>query len=211
MLRKRDSSWLSYAVLTLVIVCLAAGVASAQGDFYYLTYYTDALTPGAPGGTVHIVNPGTSLTKINANGRPINGNLCADIYVLNNDQQVVECCGCPLTPDSERTITININLLGNPDNPGLVTNDGVIKTISANAANGCDPTGDRVPLKPTPALRLWATHIQNEPVAPAFTETEEEFETAPLSSNELLNLENQCSAIFTSGSGPGVCACGFGD
>jgi hypothetical protein len=211
MLRKRDSRWLSCAVLTVVIVCLAAGIASAQEDFYYLTYYSDALLApaGAPSGTVHIVNPGTALTKINANGRPLNGNLCADVYVLNNDQQVVECCGCILTPDSERTINIDVNLLGNPDNPGLVTNDGVIKTISATPDPGCDPSGDRGAVKPVPSLRLWATHIQTRPTG--FAETEEEFETAPLSSNELLNLENQCSAIFTSGSGPGVCTCGFGD
>jgi len=208
MLRKRDSRWLSCAVLTVVIVCLAAGIASAQEDFYYLTYYSDALVPGVSG-TVHIVNPGTALTKINANGRPLNGNLCADIYVLNNDEQVVECCGCILTPDSERTINIHTNLLGNPDNPGLVTNDGVIKTISATPDPGCDPTGDRGAVRPTPSLRLWATHIQTVPAG--FAETEEEFETAPLSSNELLFLENQCSAIFTSGSGPGVCTCGFGD
>ena len=210
MLRKRDSRWLSYAVLTVVIVCLAAGIASAQEDFYYLTYYSDARVPGAPSGTVHIVNPGTAMTRINANGRPLNGNLCADIYVLNNDQQVVECCGCILTPDSERTINIDVNLLGNPDNPGLVTNDGVIKTISATPDPGCDPSGDRGAVKPVPSLRLWATHIQTRPTG-TFAETEEEFETAPLSSNELLNLENQCSAIFTSGSGPGVCTCGFGD
>jgi hypothetical protein len=212
MLRKRDSSWLIYAVLTVVVVCMVAGFASAQEDFYYLTYYSDALAGivGAPSGTVHIVNPGTALTKINANGKPLNGNLCADIYVLNNDQQVIECCGCLLTPDSERTIAINTGLLGNPDNPGLVTNDGVIKTISATPNPFCDPTGDTHAVLPTPELRLWATHIQTR--APSgFAETEEEFETAPLSSNELLNLENQCSAIFTSGSGPGVCSCGFGD
>ncbi len=209
MLRKRDSRWLCFAVPTVVIVCLAAGIASAQSDFYYLTYYSDALVPGAPSGTVHIVNPGTALTKINANGRPLNGNLCADIYVLNNDEQVVECCGCILTPDSERTINIDVNLLRNPDNPRLVTNDGVIKTISATPDPGCDPTGDRGAVKPTPSLRLWATHIQTRPTG--FAETEEEFETAPLSSNEILFLENQCSAIFTSGSGPGVCSCGFGD
>jgi hypothetical protein len=211
MFRKRDSSWLRYTVLTIAVVCLAAGFAAAQQDFYYVTYYSEALVVGVPAGTVHIVNPGTALTRINGNGRPLNGNLCADIYVLNNDQQVVECCSCTLTPDSERTININTNLLGNPDNPRLVTLDGVIKVVSAAPNPFCDPTGDTRPVVPTPSLRLWATHFQVEPVAPTITETEEEFATAPLSSNELFNLENQCSAIFTSGSGPGVCSCGFGD
>ena len=201
---------MNFAIIT-AIVFLPAAVASAQEDFYYLTYYSFANTAGFPSATVHIVNPGTSLTKINANGRPLNGNMCADIYVLNNDQQVVECCGCLLTPDSERTLSINLNLLGNPDNVRLTTTDGVIKTISAPQNPTCDPTGDRSPVKPTPALRLWATHLQGGSVPSLVTETEEEFAMAPLSSNELLNLENQCSAIFTSASGPGVCTCGSGN
>jgi|ERR1035438_2538041 hypothetical protein len=220
MLRKRDSSWSSYTILTVVIVCLAVGVASAQTvdevtDAYQVTYYSNAKVIGAPDGFVHIVNPGTSVTTINANGKPLNGNLCADIYVLNNDQQVIECCGCTLTPDSERTLTININLLGNPINPGLVTPDGVIKVVSAayNLPKSpfCDPTADRAPIVPTAAVRAWATHIQAQPTVPLYPVTEEEFSAAPLSDNELSNLEDQCSSIYTSGSGPGICNCGFGD
>jgi hypothetical protein len=193
------------------------GIASAQtqdepADSYQVTYYSNALVPGAPDGTVHIVNPGTSLTTIDANGKPINGRLCADVYVLNNDQQVVECCGCTLTPNSERTLSINRDLLGNPVNPANVTPDGVIKIVSAafnvTTFPFCRP--DRPNIVPTAALRSWATHIQAQP-GPVFPETEEEFAAAPLSDFELSNLENQCSAIFTSGSGPGVCRCGFGD
>jgi hypothetical protein len=213
MLRKRNSSWSSYTVLTVVIVCLAAGSASAQitqdepTDTYQVTYYSNALLKW-PDGTVHIVNPGTSLTKIDANGRPLNGNLCADIYVLNNDQQVVECCGCLLTPDAEKTLSIDSDLLSNPINPKNVTTDGVIKAVSAapGSSNVCNPSTTTI--KPTAALRLWATHIQVQPYG-SYPETEEEFAAAPLSVYELSNLENQCSAIVTSGSGYGICTCGI--
>jgi hypothetical protein len=209
----RAKSFLIYAVLTASVVFLAA-TASAQtmykqSDVYQLTYYSNALNTSAPDGTVHIVNPGTAVTKLNADGQPLNGNLCAQIYVLNNDEQEVECCGCELTPDSERTISIDKNLLGNPLNIRIVTPDGVIKVVSepAPTTGACRPDIETGAV--APGLRAWATHIQA--VSDSYAETEEEFGPAPLSANELFWLQNQCSAIYTSGSGHGKCTCGYGD
>lgn len=207
----RAKSLLIYAVLTASVVFLAA-TASAQlkrPDVYQLTYYSNALNREAPDGTVHIVNPGTAVTSIDPDGRPLNGDLCAQIYVLNNDEQEVECCGCKLTPDSERTISIDKGLLGNPINVRIVTSDGVIKIVSepAPATGPCRP--DKETGSVAPALRAWATHIQT--VSESYAETEEEFTRPPLSANELFWLQNQCSAIYTSGSGHGKCTCGYGD
>jgi hypothetical protein len=209
----RTKSLLTYTVLIASVVFLAA-VSSAQtnyktADTYQLTYYSNALNSAAPDGTVHIVNPGTAVTKLNADGKPLDGNLCAQIYVLNNDEQEVECCGCTLTPDSERTLSINKNLLGNPINVRQVTPDGVIKIVS-------EPTPSSGPCRPdlevgnvVPELQSWDTHIQA--VSDGYAETEEEFAPAPLSANELFWLQNQCSAIYTNGSGHGKCTCGYGD
>jgi hypothetical protein len=209
----RTKSLLTYTVLTASVVFLAA-VSFAQTTYktsltYQLTYYSNALTTAAPDGTVHIVNPGSAVTKLNADGKPLDGNLCAQIYVLNNDEQEVECCGCTLTPDSERTLSINKNLLGNPINVRQVTPDGVIKIVS-------EPTPSSGPCRPdlevgnvVPELQSWDTHIQA--VSDGYAETEEEFAPAPLSANELFWLQNQCSAIYTNGSGHGKCTCGYGD
>jgi hypothetical protein len=209
----RTKSLLTYTVLTASLVFLTA-VSFAQtkykrSDTYRLTYYSNALNSGAPDGTVHIVNPGSAVTKLDADGKPLDGNLCAQIYVLNNDEQEVECCGCTLTPDSERTISINKNLLGNPINVRQVTPDGVIKIVSERTPSSgpCRPDlelGDVIP-----ELQSWDTHIQA--VSDGYAETEEEFAGAPLSANELFWLQNQCSAIYTNGSGHGKCTCGYGD
>jgi len=209
----RTKSLLTYTVLTASLVFLAA-VSFAQtkykrSDAYRVTYYSNALNSGAPDGTVHIVNPGSAVTKLDADGKPLDGNLCAQIYVLNNDEQEVECCGCTLTPDSERTLSINKNLLGNPINVRQVTPDGVIKIVSERTPSSgpCRPDlelGDVIP-----ELQSWDTHIQA--VSDGYTETEEEFAGAPLSANELFWLQNQCSAIYTNGSGHGKCTCGYGD
>ena|SRR5579863_2839108 len=209
----RTKSLLTYTVLTASVVFLAA-VSFAQTTYkksltYQLTYYSNALNTSAPDGTVHIVNPGSAVTKLDADGKPLDGNLCAQIYVLNNDEQEVECCGCTLTPDSERTLSINKNLLGNPINVRQVTSDGVIKIVS-------EPTPSRGPCRPdlelanvAQELQSWDTHIQT--VSEGYAETEEEFAPAPLSANELFWLQNQCSAIYTNGSGHGKCTCGYGD
>jgi len=204
---------LGYALFTASMLCLVGTVAFAQTkdeatDTYQVNYYSNALTEGAPDGTVHIVNPGTAIKSLDPDGKPTTGSLCADVYVLNNDEQVVECCGCSLSPDSERTLSINTNLLGNPVNHGNVTADGVIKVVSDHPVAGiCRP--DQEGTVPTAGLRAWATHIQAKPST--WVETEEEFSAAPLSDNELLWLQLQCSAIYTSGSGKGKCSCGTGD
>jgi hypothetical protein len=215
MFRTKRSSLLMYTVLTASVVFLAASIASAQikfepPDTYQVNYYSSALATGAPDGTVHIVNPGTAITKLNADGKPLDGNLCAQIYVLNDDEQEVECCGCRLSPDSERTLSIDKNLLGNPINIKIVTPDGVVKVVSTPvpARGACRP--DQEGTRPTAGLRAWATHIQTVSEE-SFVETEEEFEPAPLSDNELFWLQNQCSAIYTNGSGHGKCTCGYGD
>jgi hypothetical protein len=213
MFRTRGSSWL--ALLTIALICLAASVALAQTNYepngtYQVNYYSNAKVEGARSGSVHIVNPGTAITKLNADGKPLNGDLCAQIYVLNDDQQEVECCGCKLSPDSERTLSINGDLLGNVINPRIDTPQGVIKIVSAlpNASGVCTP--DDEGLTPKPEVQSWGTHVQAEP-GPRYLETEEEFSPAPLSVYELANLTNQCSAIYTSGSGKGICKCGYGD
>jgi hypothetical protein len=216
MSRKRGSSQFSFTVLVLAIVCLAAGIAAAQtepADTYYVNYYSNAFAVGPRSATVHIVNPGTAITSVNRDGLPTSGDLCANIFMYNNDEQAVECCSCRLSPDSERTLAINGNLLNNPVQGANVTPDGVIKIISTAPIKGtCPlPTGD-VNIAPTAGLRAWDTHIQLQNTDPvSHPETEEEFASAPLSSFELEFNELECSAIATSGSKAGICACGYGD
>lgn len=207
MSRTRGSSLVSSLGITVALVCLLAGIAAAQST-YSVTYYSNP-NPTKWDSTFHIVNPGAAVTSINLDGQPLNGNLCAEIYVYNDDEQVVECCGCLLTPDSEKTLSLNKDLLANPVNSLEVTTDGVVKIISAlpNSAGKCDPTGDTT-IVPTLELQNWASHVQATATNP---ETEEEFANATLSSLELEYDERLCSAINTSGSKKGICSCGYGD
>lgn len=171
-----------------VIVCLtlvSAGVASAQTDVFSVNYFANNVS-SSTAATVRIDNPGLTY-----------GNLCAMIYVFDQDQQLSECCGCSAGHNGLRTISVKA-LTNNPLT-GHISNTGVIKIVSAAVNNSpCDPTAN---VSPKPNLRAWATHIQNNGAV-----TETEFLDSTLGATELANLQAQCAFIGILGSGAGSCA-----
>src|SRR5450432_4265818 len=181
-------------VIALLVLSLGSGVAMAQ-DVYRLNYFANN-TAGAPDATVRIDNPGLTY-----------GNLCAMIYVFDNDQQLTECCGCVETHNGLRTLSVKNNLTSNPLT-GVISNNGVLKIVSAAINNSpCDPTAN---VSPKANLREWGTHIQN-PVGTAYPITETEFSDSTLGATEFANLQAQCAFVNILGSGHGICSCGTGD
>jgi hypothetical protein len=182
---------LSMALVIVGLVTVGAGVASAQTDVYRLNYFSNNTGPFTDE-FVRIDNPGLTY-----------GNLCAMIYVFDNDQQLTECCGCVETHNGLRTLSVRRNLTSNPLT-GRVSNNGVIKIISAAINNSpCDATAN---VAPRPNLRAWGTHVQNNGVV-----TETEFTDSALGATELANLQAQCAFVNILGSGQGICSCGTGD
>jgi hypothetical protein len=193
--------FLALALGAVGLIAISASAASAQTtDVYKLNYFANGYIKGAPDATVRIDNPGLTY-----------GNLCAMIYVFDQDQQMSECCGCLETHNGLRTLSVDSDLIGNPLT-GTISNAGVIKIVSAalNNGTGCNPTGNPTNVTPTRNLRAWATHTQNA-VAGAYPITETEFSDSPLGATELSNLQAQCNFISILGSGHGVCSCGTGD
>ncbi|HEY7097134.1 MAG TPA: hypothetical protein VH437_10450 [Terriglobales bacterium] len=202
-----------YLVLLATALVLVSSMAVAQeipDDVYFVSYYSNAHNTSNADAKVRVVNPGT------ANGR----NLCADIYVFDNTEQLLECCGCTTTPDDLRTISVDKDLTSNSGNGQPLTN-GVIKVVSANAnpRGGviCDPTGGntigtiRDNIVPVADLRVWATHIQLPFTGSTkVATTEEEFASSTLTQSELNFLQETCFGVQILGSGKGVCSCGFG-
>lgn len=199
-------TWIYTLAVLAIATVLCAGTAMAQipDDVYFVNYFSNA--QGTIDSFVRIDNPGVDAGK----------NLCADIYVFDNTEEQLECCGCPVTPDDLRTISVNTGLTDNPSN-GIKPRNGVIKIVSAApnvGGKGCDPTGGaslsagfKNNIVPTPDLRAWATHIQ---VAPAAT-TEAAFADSTLTQTELNHLQQTCFVLRQLGSGKGVCQCGFGE
>jgi hypothetical protein len=206
MLRTGNSKLYILAALAFITV-LGVSSAMAQADTYQVSYYSNAHTAGAPDGKVRIDNPGVD------NG----ADLCAEIYVFDNTEEMLECCGCKETSNDLRTFSINTNLTNNPGN-GITPTTGVIKIVSAtvNSRGNCDPTGGwsltnhTGAIVPTPDLRAWATHIQNKGVGGSYPATAEEFQDSTLVPWELAYLQRQCFQVRQLGSGRGVCSCGSG-
>ena len=144
-----------------------------------------------------IDNPGTS-----------GGALCAAIFVFDVDEEMSECCSCYVSPDGLRALSVNADLTSNPLTGSSLTG-GVIKIVSTTVGAGktCPNPVNAASLVPTPAVRAWATHIQNS----NYTITETASQDATLSSAEAGDLASECRSIHSVGSGAGVCTCGTGD
>ena len=199
---KRKS--LTIALIVLGICTLGVISAAAQGVLpgqFSVNYFSNNGVSGAPDATVRVTNPGQYY-----------GNICAQVYVFDNDQQMDECCGCLTTPDGLRTFSVTKDLTSNPL-VGTVVNHGDIK-ILATPVNGtpCDPTLPQLAEAPAvnTYLDAWATHIQNK-VGSAYPITETAFTGATLSLGEYGSLGADCFFIERLGSGHGLCTCGTGD
>jgi hypothetical protein len=191
---------LLFSILAIALMLgIASGSALAQGDnsVYFVTYYSNALTAGAPAATLRLINDGDQSTT-ESEGVP-NGNLWASIYVFDDSQEFQECCSCKVTPDGLTSENVNTELLSNSLTRKINTR-GVIKVVSSSNS-AADPTNNIL----APGLRGWATHIQRATEGFAITETA--LADSNLSPTEDVVLESLCSFAITLGSGRGTCAC----
>ena len=202
----------------LAITLMLGGNAFAQnvGDnsVYFVTYYSNANTSGAPDGTLRIINDGDQATA--APEGVENGPLWADIYVFDDSQEMQTCCSCYVSADGLLSESVNKELVNNSINftGRAEIQRGVIKVVSSIYP---DPTA----VVPEPGLRGWMTHIQATATTFAGTAgiaknavekgpwfvTETALADSNLTALELGNLEALCSYGLTIGSGYGYCYC----
>jgi len=153
-------------------------------------YFSNVGVSGLPSSQVRIVNNS-------------GGYLCANIYVTDPTQEMVECCACNLSDKSTRILSVSTDLTANTGT-GVPVTDGSIAIVSGTASGTSCP--DPAKAKPAPELSAWETH----PQAGGFL-TEEEFTPAPLAPPALKDLQAECAALELIGSGHGICTCGTGD
>jgi hypothetical protein len=135
---------------------------------------------GSGDNTVRIINPTAQF-----------GTLCANIYVFDDFEELQTCCGCPVSPDGQRTLSVLNDLTSNFGVHLADLNHGVIKIVSAtpnffpsiapgvpfppgtngNAFAGCSPSGDEGDTTfhrstdPTfifEGIRGWITHDESQ-------------------------------------------------
>ena len=172
---------LGLLLLTLAIAALLVGAASAQGRTddgpYFLTYYSNANTTGAPDETVRIINGGASNSS----------NLYANFYVFDDSEELTECCSCLVTPDGLLSESVNKQLTSNPVT-GLKPTRGVIKVL-ASAQNDATTVGTGNNVLGI-GLTGWSTHIQK--LSSGYLLTEASMREMTLTAVELELLDNLC-------------------
>jgi hypothetical protein len=207
------------ALSGVAVAQVAVQVAGTQSDVYWVSYFdyrnNNLTSYNAYDQTVRIINPGTSVAAA-TDATP--ETLCADIYVFDAMDDMVECCNCKIGPNVLLKLSVNYNLTYNPAAGGPPPALGVIKIISDSGRN-CNAKAPQ----PTPDLRASATHLQALPTPVAtgtpynsvsqpfviYAFTEEPFQDAPLNLVEQLNLGQGCSTIQKQGKGAGVCTCSY--
>jgi len=117
-----------FTVLMVLGVALGSGQAAraqSPSDFFFTSYYDVATsnTPSASGygghgasggvgdGLVRIVN--SSNLTVSPPAFNQRGTICAMIYVFDDIEEMQACCGCPVTPDGLRTMSVINNLTKN--------------------------------------------------------------------------------------------------
>lgn len=196
------SRFLLLGALALTLVFVFSGTASAQTtDVFRVTYFDNngAVSPTtgpAPDAFIHILNPQ-------------NGAFCADIYVWRFDQELSECCSCPITANGLLTLRVSA-LTSNPGDNSSPLTSGSIDIISDSATTTCVDDDVTVGVAataptPTPDLRSWATHVNINTATGGFDVTETETLDTPLSTAEESSAASLCGFLRGNGSGAGRC------
>ena len=186
------------------LTLLSASNAFAQGDksYYFVAYFSNANTGGAPDAVLRLINDGDASTA-QVEGVP-NGTLYASIYTFDDSQEMQECCNCTVTADGILSESVNQNLTSNTLTGRQETSRGVVKIISSSSS---DPTNNVL----TPGLRGYMTHVQsttNIPSKGPFFVSETALPDSNLVSTEQEDIEETCGFIFTLGGRTwGICSC----
>jgi hypothetical protein len=182
-----------FSTLALATVASATSpLVNAPSDAYQIRY---AANFGVGDSVVDLTNAGT------AGGFDPSGDICANVYVFAEDQQLISCCSCPLTPNHLRTLSVRTDLINNTLTPGVPTavTIGLLasKGTTCNAANvtAANLTG---------GLLAWGTTLHAMPSG-GFALAETPFSPVGLSVSEMFKMTSFCGFIQAIGSHYGIC------
>jgi len=213
MRRRVFESLLTSVSLALALLLLRAGTVRAQDegfskDISNVAYFDTRQDDNI----VKLINPTTQNASTG-------GFVCAQIYVFDHHEELQECCGCRVTNDGLRVLSVKNDLNANPLGPSSFPFLGAVVVVSS-PPNFFPPTpppsGTPLPscnpalsYEPTPTLRGTITHtFLNSGAGEGEVNLVDPHTTGP---DEIANLQGLCAKIHTVGSGHGICTCGTGD
>ena len=130
---------------------------------------------------------------------------CTMVFVFGQDQQMAECCGCQISREGIRTLSLRHDLLANPLTAVTPDTGTVVLVPAESKGSACDPAG----FSPAGSGSAWSTHLQISGAILSAMETP--FTQTELGDTLLSSLQVQCGYIQSLGGGHGVCTCGTGN
>jgi hypothetical protein len=199
-----------------------------DGLFSAATAVDQVFFDGSNGDNIlRLVNP-NGAANLNLAGAK-NQTVCAMIYVFDAQQEMGECCGCPVSPGGLTTFSVEHNLIANWSIGGpfsVTTGAFAVVAAAPNAPltclgqsgacnGGCDPSNNPgYSVNPANNLLGSMTHnqLQAEIVGTSVQETADITETGLFDDsagdpNNLAYLQEQCGALIGNSTGGGICSC----
>ena len=197
---EQGGSSMKRLLVLVALLSMAATPTFAQGTVtgpFLVDHFSNNLNGGDQ--TVRLVNFGATGTPLTS---PV-GDVCANIYVFDNDQEMTACCSCRITPNGLLTLSVHSQLAVNPLT-SVVSVNGDIKIVSTAAtSSACSPVTFNGGLLDSTVG--FATHLQVTAGATFVTETR--IPAAALGSAEQAYLPQACLFVRYLGSGKGTCFC----
>ncbi len=193
-------------VLAAMLV-LVAIPSLAQTSPYLVGYFSNNPGPGgAADQQVRLINFGAAGTPLTSPA----GDVCANVYVFDANQEMVACCSCRITPNGLLTLSVANGLTNNPVT-SVVPVNGDIKIVSTAAAGAAPCTPLTTNAGVLDSTTGFGTHLQTSGGTAAgtfITETElAEAPAAVIGGAEGAFLLQACQFARYLGSNKGVCTC----
>ncbi len=185
-----------------------------------LSGYYDINEPGSTGtggdNIIRLINSaGCGNGEVSNQQCAFETDLCAYIYVFDDDQEMGECCGCAITPNELYTVSVKNDLTANW---GLGSNDsdsGVVQILSGQQSNfnNCDPAhgcnGACDPTIPSlPSTSMIGSISKGQQILGVTSVTEVPLQNdGPAETVESAYLTQNCASLLGNDSGGGVCRC----
>jgi len=172
---------------------VAAAVAGIDGP--YQVRYAANLTAGES--YIDIMNDGFNGDPLTGPGGGSAGNICVNVYAFDaNDEQLVSCCSCLVTPNAAVSLGVKADLTSNTltgTKPGSVT----VKLVATLAGAGGTGTGSVcngsaaavTTANAVSGMVAWGTTLQPAPGSTtAFVTTETPFAPASLGTDDAASI-----------------------
>jgi hypothetical protein len=200
----------SFSLRSAVLALLTVACAQAQDGAYQIGYAANLPIGDS---VVNISNDGAQSGFIN---NPLGtGNLCANVFTFDAEEEEISCCACVVTPNGLDSLSARLDLINNPLTPAVPTSISIALlsstpgTSTSGAFTVCN--AGLPPLTPKIGLLAWGTTL--EPASPAgtYAPVSVRFINGNLSPSELTSLTEVCQFLEYGGGGYGVChSCAIG-